>query len=297
MKGPMVTQTLKGIAEQGLMHWRGDQRNMFSFNNTFSSLMGGEQLNDEAINLLAAWSESVVLSPNPNQRLNRALTAEQEEGKEAFTTITLPNGSSCEGCHALPNGSNSRVRNQPVGETQPLEIAPLRQMYRKQGMSVNGPSKMGFGFTHDGTEPSLQAFVSRGLLPEGAAQLGDEVTEFLLALDTGTSPLVGQQVLVSETQNESVLDWMLEAVTLGDIDLIATFYDDADTRQYLYNVASGNWQPDNSTEPVVNMASLLEQSNSGSLVIMAVYPGTGRRLALDFNQDGWMNRTVVNASP
>src|SRR5204863_262977 len=40
MKGPMMTQTLRGTAGTGPLHWRGDRTNLRSFNAAFVSLMG-----------------------------------------------------------------------------------------------------------------------------------------------------------------------------------------------------------------------------------------------------------------
>ena len=41
MKGPLVTQTLRGMSGGAPFHWRGDRPTLQSFNPTFDKLMGG----------------------------------------------------------------------------------------------------------------------------------------------------------------------------------------------------------------------------------------------------------------
>src|SRR5882672_5584180 len=47
MKGPMTTQTLRGLAGLSPYHWRGDRTNFLHFNGAFASLMGGTPLSDD----------------------------------------------------------------------------------------------------------------------------------------------------------------------------------------------------------------------------------------------------------
>jgi len=46
MKGPMTTQTLRGLVGQDPYHWRGDMPNFAAFNSAFAGLLGGQQLSD-----------------------------------------------------------------------------------------------------------------------------------------------------------------------------------------------------------------------------------------------------------
>src|SRR5262249_3821514 len=48
MKGPMITQSLRGIIGTEPLHWRGDRAKLKDFNGAFMSLLGGtRQLTDE----------------------------------------------------------------------------------------------------------------------------------------------------------------------------------------------------------------------------------------------------------
>jgi YVTN family beta-propeller protein len=44
MKGPLLTQTLRGLAGETMFHWRADRPGLESFNGTFEHLLGGTQL-------------------------------------------------------------------------------------------------------------------------------------------------------------------------------------------------------------------------------------------------------------
>src|SRR6185436_14198183 len=44
MKGPMTTQTLRGLRGLDPLHWRGDRTNFFHFIGAFSGLLGGPGL-------------------------------------------------------------------------------------------------------------------------------------------------------------------------------------------------------------------------------------------------------------
>ena len=44
MKGPMTTQTLRGLPAGANLHWRGEKAGLASFNSAFQSLLGGAPL-------------------------------------------------------------------------------------------------------------------------------------------------------------------------------------------------------------------------------------------------------------
>jgi DNA-binding beta-propeller fold protein YncE len=55
MKGPMVTQTLRGMLGGAPFHWRGDRATLQAFNPTFDKLMGGVQLATPDIDALTEY--------------------------------------------------------------------------------------------------------------------------------------------------------------------------------------------------------------------------------------------------
>ncbi|MDQ6859736.1 MAG: beta-propeller fold lactonase family protein, partial [Verrucomicrobiota bacterium] len=75
MKGPMTTQTLKGLKGLSPLHWRGDRGDFTAFNGAFDSLLGGSQLSTADMNAFRDFAETMNLPPNPNQQLDRTMPA------------------------------------------------------------------------------------------------------------------------------------------------------------------------------------------------------------------------------
>jgi YVTN family beta-propeller protein len=124
VKGPMTTQSLRGMDNHGAMHWRGDRNgaiqqdgtpfldgsgqpvvsqqpnggifdelNAFkSFNVAFPGLVGNPtQLSDDDMTAFANFILQVTYPPNPIRNLDNSLTAPQAAGATLFTaTIVDP---------------------------------------------------------------------------------------------------------------------------------------------------------------------------------------------------------------
>src|SRR5262249_30131409 len=127
MKGPMTTQTLRGMLGSGAMHWRGDRANppgtpasafdeVNSFNNfnvAFPGLLGRDsQLPAADMQKFTNFALQITLPPNPNRALDDSLTPAQSHGATLFlgprkmdgvdlTIGGVPLGFTCEGCHRL----------------------------------------------------------------------------------------------------------------------------------------------------------------------------------------------------
>jgi DNA-binding beta-propeller fold protein YncE len=103
MKGPMTTQTLRGMVANGSMHWRGDRATGFfgtdtqsgppfdsdlAFRNfivAFEGLNGREDIISAAdMQKFADFALDIVLPPNPVRNLDNSLTAAQARGKSFF---------------------------------------------------------------------------------------------------------------------------------------------------------------------------------------------------------------------
>jgi YVTN family beta-propeller protein len=139
LKGPMTTQSLRGLANHGPMHWRGDrtggtdasrlvvlpsaQPNMGTFdeniafkkfNVAFPGLVGSAaQVSDGDMQAFSDFILQVTYPPNPIRNLDNSLTPEQAAGRAFFFNHT-PSGQeipsdtfhNCNGCHVLdPNGN------------------------------------------------------------------------------------------------------------------------------------------------------------------------------------------------
>jgi hypothetical protein len=243
MKGPMTTQTMRGIANNGSMHWRGDRTggndpggdvfDEFAAFTKFIVAFEGLQGNDPATpfrgNDMAAFANfilDVVLPPNPVRPLNNTLTPSQQAGRDFYIKPTNP-GFSCKECHNLDPPFGEFGTDGTVGfkdEPQIVKIPHLRNMYQKVGMfgmpqtpffnqadaEHQGDQVRGSGFFHDGSLDTLfrlneaTVFEDRRRAPFNTDQERREVEEFLLAFDTDLAPIVGQQVTLTSTNAEAV---------------------------------------------------------------------------------------------
>jgi YVTN family beta-propeller protein len=165
MKGPMTTQTLRGLRNSGAMHWRGDRANGFfgisafdsnlSFNNfivAFDGLIGSPNLPTPAeMQKFTDFQLQVLPPPNPVRNLDNSLTAAQRRGSNfyfgnrASDGISIPfvsqlnDGSNfnCNGCHMVDAANGffgTGGRSSFEGITQIVKIPHLRNAYAKIGM-------------------------------------------------------------------------------------------------------------------------------------------------------------------
>jgi YVTN family beta-propeller protein len=124
-KGPMTTQTLRGMVEP--LHWRGDRGTMNAFNKAFVGLMGTADsgpVNGEPAGLTAADMETyrqfalnMNLPPNPFRAPDDTIPdavvtvptnpfpGNPAAGQRLFLTGQTDAGQPCAACHALPFGT------------------------------------------------------------------------------------------------------------------------------------------------------------------------------------------------
>ena len=166
MKGPMTTQTLRGLVNEGAMHWRGDRANgqfgvdafdaHLSFDNfivAFQGLVGASAPPPVAdMQRFTDFQLQVVEPPNPVRALNNSLNSAQNAGKNFFSgsrrsdgiDIPFVNDSTsftCNGCHELDpaEGEFGTSKNASFEGiiSQIFKVPHLRNMYTKVGMFGN----------------------------------------------------------------------------------------------------------------------------------------------------------------
>ena len=151
MKGPMTTQTLRGLKNVEPFHWRGDRQNFQHFNQGFVALMGmrgtcsgsGAVCNGNAdcptnqlcqglsgadMDAYTAFIMTVNFPPNPFRNLDDTLptsiTVPSQSGGGATAAGNPVNGNnifvnlnldgnvfSCNLCHTLPTGTSTNLFN------------------------------------------------------------------------------------------------------------------------------------------------------------------------------------------
>jgi len=243
MKGPMTTQSLRGMANMGPQHWRGDRQvtgpltpeeNAFNaFNVAFAGLVGRpSQLSPGDMQKFTDFALQIRYPPNPIRNLDRSLTGQQSQGETIFNDPNTDQVASCEDCHTLSaaNGDfGADSRSTFDAGTQIVKVPHLRNMYQKVGMfgepqpdavstpignvtvfegpfNHTGDQVRGFGFTHDGSVDTLDRFVSASLFTINTnANDRARVEAFMIAFDTDLAPIVGQQVTLNSS-NGGTLD-------------------------------------------------------------------------------------------
>ena len=240
MKGPMTTQSLRGMKGNGPMHWRGDRTGenktanesiemaaFKEFNAAFPGLLGNDaELPAAAMQTYAEFAMQLTYPPNPVRALDNSLSAAQAAGKDIYlnqntTGIIFQ----CNTCHVVDPVNNhfgtaglSTVEGDEI--SQEFKVPHLRNMYQKVGKFGNsggfssdptnyGEQIKGFGFMHDGGMDTLDKFLSGDVFsfdpdPVINAQKRSNVVDFVLAMDSEMAPIVGQQVTLSSASGTDV---------------------------------------------------------------------------------------------
>jgi YVTN family beta-propeller protein len=313
LKGPMVTQSLRGLAATGPFHWRGDRfgnpstpgndvSSFKDFNPAFVELLGqGEEIPDSAMDAFARFVLTIRYPPNPNQRLDRAMDREQQAGFEFFTGPFLSGAGqvNCEGCHNLPLGTNRLINFENIQVGRDMKTAHLRNLYQKVGrFNVPGPQVSGFGLLHDGTLDTvvnflrLDTFFFPGKTEEEKDVTRRFLESYIMAFDTGMAPTVGRQLTISDELREKdrqLIDLLVTRAAAGDCDLTARGWEQKRLRGWL--LRNGSFYGDRSDETVLNLEGLLSRyrRHGEPLTITCVPPGDGLRSALDRDLNGHLD--------
>jgi len=310
MKGPMTTQTLRGLNGLDPLHWRGDRTNFLHFNGAFDSLLGGTILSPADMQEYRTFINTIVFQPNPNQNLDRTLPATFAGGNPNAGRNTFFNEQyqpllslSCTTCHTGPPGTGSDgliFDRQALAETQDFKVPHLRNVYQKQNFNnTNGAVSIGgFGFIHDGTDPDLFTFLSRS--PFGAFATDTirkrNLAAFVLCFDTGMAPAVGHaRTITTANANTAGLSntWTLleNQAHSNNVDLIVRGTIDGTPRGLLFVVSSNHYRADQTGVGPFTRSQLRDKALAGdTLTLMGTHPGSGARLAVDRNQDGTLDR-------
>ena len=353
MKGPMTTQSLRGMANHGPLHWRGDRTGGYNeasaqpdqgsfdeeeafrqFNVAFPNLQGrSAELTAPQMQAFTDFALQLTYPPNPIRALDNSLTPEQEAGREIFFTAPVVQGITCESCHTLdPNGNAEYGVAAPgffgtdgtyVGACldQAFKIPHFRNLYQKVGMfgmvpwfvineeldpTFTGDQVRGFGFFNDGSFDTVARFI-QGFAdfptghpldnfnptgfpqtPAGRAER-EWVESFLLAFDSNLAPIVGQQVTLTGSNGAIVgprIDLLIARADAGECELVAR----SRRKSYLY--AGGVFEQDKAGVSSLSDAQLRGKASvaENEVTYTCVPNGSGRRMGLDRDLDGILNR-------
>ena len=319
LKGPMTTQTLRGMKGNGPMHWRGDRTGTSravvrgttesleeaafkEFNSAFVALLGRETaLPADQMQAFTDFVMQLAMPPNPVRALDNSLTEQESAGRNFYMNFPSTLLGSCDNCHRLRPlegqfGTNGLMTFEGGRITENFKIPQLRNMYTKVGMfgfsgdnsAATGLQIRGFGFSHDGAVDTLENFLRDPvfIFPSPADVTRRQVAAFVLAFDTNLLPIVGQQVTWRPGTSSAIEDRLsllrnqaLIRTPRPSCDLIARITANGVAHSALLQL-DGNWAFKDGS--IRNESQLKELASVAQpITFTCVPPGTGQRVALN----------------
>lgn len=235
LKGPMTTQSLRGMVRAGPMHWRGDRTGAATggdaldtdaafraFNVAFPGLVGRDEgeLSDADMQAFTDFALQLAYPPNPIRRLDNTLRADEQAGIDEYFGQVTDGITDCDGCHTLNRargffGTNGESTFQSL--SMEFKVPHLRNMYQKVGMFGQRPSSFangfdesfmgdqvrGFGYLHDGSFATVVHFFHAGIFTLTSADRRN-LEAFMMAFESELAPIVGQQVTLDDSSTPEV---------------------------------------------------------------------------------------------
>jgi YVTN family beta-propeller protein len=307
MKGPMTTQSLRGITGTEPLHWRGDRAQLSSFNPAFISLLGGpRQLTGSEMSDFQAFIQSLSYPPNPNENLDRTLPnpptgPSAARGAQLFNNNPFDAGVfTCNDCHARnagfgPGTNGALIPGFALGESQDFKVPQLRGEYQKTGfVRAPGEQLSGYGFIHDGSTDTLFSFLHANVFFFQDDNQRRDIEQFVLAFDTGIAPAVGLEVTVDGDNKTTAavtnrINLLLAQAAAGNCDVVVRGLYNGIPRGFLFT-GGGLFQTDKQGEAPASLQTLLQAAGTrAELTFMGVPLGAGRRNSIDRNENGTLN--------
>ena len=179
-----------------------------------------------------------------------------------------------------------------------------------------GDQIRGFGYTHDGSADTIYRFHSiLGFLPRPAGavtpldpgngksldiseeglKIRRQLEQYMLVFDTNFFPVMGQQITLTETNGATVaprIDLLVARANLGECDLVAKTKND---NGFLY-LGNGTFKTNVAAEVPLDDAKLRSKAKNGkTITYTCTPPGSGMRIALDRDEDGFLDGDEINA--
>jgi hypothetical protein len=237
---------------------------------------------------------------------------------------------SCNDCHVLDPaagffGTDGRTTFE--NETQEFKVAHLANAYQKVGMFglpdipfLNTPSASqthqgdqirGFGYLHDGSISTIFDFLNATVFDSLSETQRRNLEQFIFAFDTALAPIVGQQVTLTAANGgvggvAARLDLLRQRADTSfvwadhpgvrECDLAVKGNVGGIARGYLFDPDTNLYKSDRAEEPPLNDAALraLAATAGQELTYTCVPPGSGTRIALDRDDDTYLDRDELD---
>lgn len=307
LKGPMITQSLRGLDRHNAFHWRGDKPTFEDFNEAFEGLLGGQQVSDKEMSRFAAFAMTINYPPNPFF-LRDSTPASPNWLSGAVLFIN-----NCNPCHTLSatdehglviEGGHDGARRNDNGiddfgldlnglVAQIQEITQLRAIHEK----LQAEPFTATGTIHDAREKSenngsaLRTFLITFFGFMTPTEMDDLIT-MVNGFPTNVMPVVGWRSRISgpmTAEQRAELDAILGLAdqTPAQCDLVAFVMQSSVVRGFVKLPNDAGIQEfetdDGGTIALDNLIDLVRAD--GALVFEAVTPGSGRRLGVDWDLD------------
>lgn len=328
MKGPMTTQSLRGLKGNGPMHWRGDRTGVSrttgetleeqafeDFIVAFQGLLGRDApLTDTQMDAFAKFALRLTYPPNPITNLDGTWTALQQAGLNRFNNGTSDTIATCNGCHvfnAAQNrfGTDGTLAIEGGGVDEDMKIPHLRNMYTKVGMFGEntqntgepfvGDQIRGFGFDNSGASGTIAKFLEAPVFTLTATER-TQVEALALAMPGEMAPIVGQQVTVtpgnrSQSDVSARLNLLVARANVTtprrECELVARAVIGGVSKGWVMN-SSSSFVPNVSTEAALSLSGLLDAGAAANapITFTCTPPGNGTRIGVDRDADGVLDR-------
>ena len=336
LKGPMATQSLRGMDNHGPMHWRGDRSAansggdaldengaFLAFNVAFPGLLGrSSELSNTEMQAFADFILQLNYPPNPNRPLDNSMTTDQQTGANIFFNQNTTGGFlTCNVCHVVDPDSGffgSSGLMSFESETQEFKIPHLRNMYQKVGMfgipandsifpgdSVHmGAQIRGFGYTHDGSIDSLDHFHASPLFsfhpdPVQNTIMRRQVNQFMLAMDSEMKPIVGQQITLNSSNSAQVMPRILlftSQMDAGHADVIVKGTINNRLRGWS-RLADGRYQSDDAFQLPISETTLLQLAQTPGQALTFTAVPPGTGIRMGIDRDNDLELDFVDNCP
>lgn len=326
MKGPMSTQSLRGLEGQGPMHWRGDrtgvtasadetleEQSFEDFKGAFTGLLGrGTPLTDAQMNEFSQFALTLAYPPNPHRALDNRLNPDEQAGSDFYHNVTSDIIATCNGCHVLDEnagffGTNGTMSIEGPTFDEDFKIPHLRNLYQKVGMfgstgrpgtsaPLMGPQIRGFGFSNDGAVDTVVTFLRASVFSFPNNTVREQTAKFMMVFPSNLAPIAGQQLTVSTASPRTAaararLELLrARASVIGprpECELVAQGVLGGRRFSALLNSA-GSFTRADATGTLVGFDALYDAADGpgNSITWTCVPPGSGLRIGIDRNLDG-----------
>jgi DNA-binding beta-propeller fold protein YncE len=325
MKGPMTTQSMRGLRGHGPMHWRGDRTGanrvngetleeaaFKEFNEAFDALAGlGNTLSDADMQLFTDFAMQISYPPNPIRALDNQLQGIEIRGEVLFRNgvVRIQTGllEVCVQCHTLDPaaglfGTKGLSSDNSQGGERNFKIPHFRDQYQKNGLfgwgfqtaPATGPQVRGFAFNHNGATSSNFMIADLGMPNNDLLAL----RAFLYGFPTESAPILGQNVTVTSANKSAaanridlLIERAVETLPVPECDLVAHGSVNGVNQSWLFDNAT-MFQPDAAADTAFTRAELedLIATSSDRITLMCAPWGSGERIAIDRDLDGVLNR-------